>query len=642
MNKFGRIQPYQVQPREPDRPVLERLDGGFRGDVSPRVAPPHCSPNLDAVRFEQGALRKDFGYVGIGTAAPSRILALAEHKFIDGGKSYQRLIRIYRDPSGHAVLSVWTGTAWTVVGVSTETIRDVYLSTASIQGKFVFSDGEKILYWGEQSEVVTWEADFPNGEVIGAIGETTQVAVTAAVKGYSDYMLNYLVDISGASVGGVDLVIEIYHNDTLLTTRLYQHPASAKVTQTQWLNETYIANVDAEDGDLFKIKVADLSYIGISDVVHHFFLPVGTETAIGVLPVPANDRYNFSFNYTISGPTYHHGEIYPSVMGVRLEVDLLGNGNWVTLKDVQISGKLSGDSSGTYSDHFILSGVTAVTRFRVNEYTVGETGAGSISSDVDISWVKAGSAPPVIMVRGKNKATTGDADAGLVWHTLGFAISVFELISADAPGARIVAPFADRLIGLRDGGDTQALGWSTSGDIRDWVGTGSGSIVLVNSRMDALDDLMGFAELGSNLGALFRKRSIDRVFPTGNILQAIGVVPWIPGVGTEFPFSIQNGLGGVFFLGHDRMVYRLSETGLSPAGRSIQQELIKQLTDNLENVDSAYDSVFNEYILGIPEAGSRTITKLWILDVDHFNLTGEERWRSRNVNVQRLAAVSTL
>ncbi len=109
------------------RPVQVGLDGGYRGDVSPREVPMGSSPELSDVRFERRAVRKDFGWTAIGGAATNPVLIILEHKYIDGGETFQRLIRIWRNGTENAVLEVWDGAAWAEVDISTETINEVYL-----------------------------------------------------------------------------------------------------------------------------------------------------------------------------------------------------------------------------------------------------------------------------------------------------------------------------------------------------------------------------------------------------------------------------------------------------------------------------------------------------------------------------------
>lgn len=256
--------------------------------------------------------------------------------------------------------------------------------------------------------------------------------------------------------------------------------------------------------------------------------------------------------------------------------------------------------------------------------------------------VGAGGETKSAEIHGHNLEVDGDATPGLEYNTAGSAVSVLELVSVDAPGARFLAEFADRAVALRDGGDTQSFAWPVSGDLRDWIGAGSGQLFLVSSSSDPIDNLQAFASIGSNVGALFRSRSIMRAFPTGNISQALGVVKWINGVGTESMFSVKNVEGGVMFLGHSLMVYFLNESGLRAVGHPIHQELIRTVTSNLDIVDAVWDPIFNEYLLGVPEGNSNVINKVWVFDVRRFLDNQELIWRPRSQEIQRFAITSQI
>ena len=91
------------------------------------------------------------------------------------------------------------------------------------------------------------------------------------------------------------------------------------------------------------------------------------------------------------------------------------------------------------------------------------------------------------------------------------------------------------------------------------------------------------------------------------------------------------------FLGHDNMVYFLTEQGPKAVGTPIHQTLIETLTSNLKLVDSGWDPTFGEYMLGIPVSGAATVTQFWIFDVDRFLDIGEISWRKRDAVVQRFA-----
>ena len=113
---------------------------------------------------------------------------------------------------------------------------------------------------------------------------------------------------------------------------------------------------------------------------------------------------------------------------------------------------------------------------------------------------------------------------------------------------------------------------------------------------------------------------------------------WIENLGTNYPFSIRNVLGGVMFLGHDQMPYFLTEQGPRAVGLPIHQEIIEDLTGDLTLVDSAWDPTFGEYYLGIPVGAATEIDKVWVFDVDRFLKTQETIWRRKPMDVQRFAA----
>lgn len=220
-----------------------------------------------------------------------------------------------------------------------------------------------------------------------------------------------------------------------------------------------------------------------------------------------------------------------------------------------------------------------------------------------------------------------------------------ELLSEDAPAGRFIFPFGDRLISLRDLNDVQVIASSADGLVRQWAGEDTAYFALLDAASDSLDDLMGAAHLAPGTSALFRKRSIHRVHETGNVEVPIAVVKWIEQLGTESPFSIRLVDRGIAFLGHDKMVYILTEGGPQPVSPWIHDELKEKLADaNMELVDSAYNASTGEYFLGIPIGESESIEEVWILDVKKFwLLDGQEQpWRRREMTIGRLAQVSAI
>lgn len=92
------------------------------------------------------------------------------------------------------------------------------------------------------------------------------------------------------------------------------------------------------------------------------------------------------------------------------------------------------------------------------------------------------------------------------------------------------------------------------------------------------------------------------------------------------------------FLGHDQMVYFLTEEGPRPVGTPIHQDLIETLTGDQGLVDSGWDPTLGEYYLGIPEGAAANITLVWIFDVELFLNEQKVVWRKRPMTLQRFAA----
>ena len=239
-----------------------------------------------------------------------------------------------------------------------------------------------------------------------------------------------------------------------------------------------------------------------------------------------------------------------------------------------------------------------------------------------------------------------DGVHGISYQTpTGVDENVIDLLSPDAPGARIVFPFGDRLIALRNLNDAQAFAASADGDIEKWVGVDTAELALVDTASDPIDDLMGGAQLSAGVAAIFRKRSIGRAVETGNLDLPVAVVKWIEHLGTESPFSIQLVSRGIAFLGHDMMPYILTEGGPQPIGLGLKKDFTERLAGaNLELVDSAYDSVLGEYYLALPSFESPNISEVWIFEVNTFWESGgqQQKWRKRAIEMERIAMVSHL
>lgn len=248
---------------------------------------------------------------------------------------------------------------------------------------------------------------------------------------------------------------------------------------------------------------------------------------------------------------------------------------------------------------------------------------------------------------------TGDGIYGIEFYVYDAIGGQISLLSQYAPAASYIFPFADRLVALQDEGDPQKFNVSADADIETWWADGADSgnpddadtvnASLLDSVGDPLDDLMACGFVAGNRAALLRKRTIMQIFETGDVRYPVAAQHWIEGIGTESPHSVTQARDGICFLGHNLMVYYFDGTGPPvPIGVQIQEILRRTLVSGLEYVDATFDSIYDDYILGVPEYGGNKITRLWIFSLGAFLDKKEPKWRSRSVTIERLATVSEL
>lgn len=616
-NKYRQLEP--LEPGEPpDKPVQMGMDGGYRGDVSARQVPADATPELSDIRFERTAIRKDFGWTAIGTAAAARILGLIEHKFIDDNLTFHRIVRVTRDGSDFAVLEVWDGANWVTVDTSVVTIKDIYLSMVSAQGCLYIAEGSQILEWCEILELTDHENDFDADNSMAVVGESEEAVVTPGDAASLDYTLSYDVQIFSSPIQDTTIVLEFFHGAVSLGERAF-FASTLAVFPVQFLNEAFNFSRVIPDLDVVSIKIKSAEG-GSTTRQNNQVITVSAEAPDfegdkGAPGIPASDdRYTFDFGLS----------------------DIVGSVTIAFYIDNGTGFGIHGSQVYTFDDVYEFTITFLDLRDPDARFGIGVIQGTGLLSELTtrVGWNK----PNVdFSVHGHNKVDQSEDPAGVFYQTTGAIISSFVALDP-APGGRYLVHFARRLVALQDLGDSQSLAWSVDGVLNDFEGVGSGQSFLVETHSDAIDAIQGGAVLSSNFMALFRARSIWRVFETGNVLLSLGAISWIENLGTNYPFSIRNVRGGVMFLGHDQMVYFLTEGGPTPVGMPIHQDLIETLTGDQTLVDSGWDPTFGEYYLGIPEGAASNITLAWIFDVELFLNDKKIVWRKRPMTLQRFAA----
>ncbi|MGD9631369.1 MAG: hypothetical protein AB7V18_19190 [Pyrinomonadaceae bacterium] len=639
-NKYRGLEPIPVPENlGSERPVQMGLDGGFRGDVPARLVPPNSAVDILDIRYERGGIRKDFGWTPIGAPAAATILGLIEHKFIDALLQFHRLVRIYRNGPGNAVIEVWDGANWVLTDTSSEILANVYLSLLSALSCVYIADGTQVLEWCEVLEKFPQEDDFTAGNALDAEGESVNATIDPAVAGVAEYSINYDVIFFSSDDQDTDIILEFLHGAVVIGERAY-HAGQFDVFPLEFENEAFEFEREIALNDTLTIRVKEVDGGSVVEENDPMATPgvsgAGEPDLFGSKTpdtIPAvSDRY-----------TYHHSwdlVVLPlQVLTFTVEYFYNNGAGWIKAGEsvyVFGPGNHSFTDEATFEIPNLTAPISAAFGIQGRRNPASGTG-GNFNGTPFVTWDR-GAAD--FRVHGHNIAVDLDDTAGVTYETTGGPISQFEKIDP-GPGGRFVVFFARRLVVLRNYGDSQILSFSRDGILNDFTGIGSGELALVEARGDAVNDLMGAAVLDSNFLAIFRRTTIERCFETGNPDLALGVVGWQEGIGTTTPFSIKNVRGGAIFLGSDLMVYYLTIQGYTAIGGPIQQELIETLqVSGLDRVDTLYDHVLGEYWLGIPENGAAQITKAWIFSVNKF--LDEQRivWRARAMNVTRFALAS--
>ncbi len=597
-------------------PVAEQVgvSRGFRADVSPLEIPLDGASDLESIRFEQNGIRRDFGLTTIGTAAVGRILGLVEYKFVRDGLEFTRLVRLYRNGTGNAVLQAWGGSSWVTLNTSVPTINDVYLSSLAIQDRLLVADGSNLLAWYEGYSILPTVDTFPSG-TISTVG-SSKVVPLSAVANDGTYTILYDTTITGASPDGIAVEVALLIGGVEVDTQTFRLEPSDNddFSRTwtgesfEWIDSTLAAGTNIE----IKFKTLTRKSSNKSLVLSN----VGTNTVIGTKASSGEAIAGYMFMYDIdvnAGVTARVSFYYrtsPTVAWVLFDSVSYSPGASKNLYVAEIHTIDPVPLLGTNSQFMVVA-----------ENIAGGMDGVTLSSTVTVLW--------------DTQSATFIDPTDVRYNVNGPVVSTLDKLEG-APAARYLGSIANRVLAIQDGGDVQVLAWCANGDMTTWSGPGTGRLYLIDSSSDPIDALMGFAMVGHAIGALFRQRSINRVVETGNPLQAIGVVDWITGVGTDSPFSIQQTPYGIMFLGHDMMPYKLTQAGIEPVGIPVRDELIATVQGNLDKVDSAYDPVFSEYFLGVCTGGSDTINTVWIMNMER----GEPRWRKRTLNVQRMAVTS--
>jgi hypothetical protein len=619
MNKFRNIQleGFTRAARPP-----EKANGAFNGGIDlsrpPQALELFFSPDLERTRVDKGVAHQDYGVVTLGTSPGLRIQGLGEHRFVlTSGDIFLKIFRIYRQSDTYIMVESWDGSSWSTEHDSTSLpLLDVLLSIVSYFDAVFIADGDTVFHWSQTNSLNDYTDDFTTDNALVDEGDYDDATISPAGAYLEKYTVHYDITISGPSGGGAGVTISIEHDGEEIAEEFHPLEEDDSTSRSDYMGplSVKIERTIANNDDL-RLKLKNISYGFGVERTNNFSQDTGTplfkatktpETREGV-----GDVYLYSF--TLSGTGESQIDFYTDDGGgwdlEESETFPAGDWEWPISK--------VGMSTGSRFGLHVSSGVLAI-------------------SYAYVTWNE----PYDVTVHGLD---TTDVENGVTYQVEGSPVNTLVKLDKD-PGAptdylvaRYLGVFADRLIALQVDGDYQKIACSVSGDPEDWIGTGSDETILQGVG-DPVDELMGLKALASNVAALFRFRSIMRVVPTGSATTPLGYFRWIDNLGTESPFSVAGVPGGLIFLGHDRMVYYLTEGGLTPIGMPIQDEL-EQSVGVLGVVEGEYDPISKCYTLAVPGPSGSSTKIGWIFNFQRFASGEGLHWQRHTRTLNRLVLI---
>lgn len=237
--------------------------------------------------------------------------------------------------------------------------------------------------------------------------------------------------------------------------------------------------------------------------------------------------------------------------------------------------------------HILRFTPTAVTRWSGSAWVdLGATATGG----VDDLWSWAGFGDSLLFSNGVDAIQTYDAVTGLVTTI------------TDAPSASHLTTFGGRVIASNVHIEGQyhpaRIAWSGKNDSEDWdyEGESAGYEDLVSTPGGSIDAQLGVHPISDYIAMVIRTGSVWQMTTTGNPIAPFRFSRVYAELGTKAPFTIIPVSGGLIGL-FDDDVYILTQSGVTPIGTKIFNEIIAQTSD-LSKAVGGYNPLTKEYLLG--------------------------------------------
>lgn len=605
MNKYrGKSFDGLFPPSRDPEVVQGSFEGGLALNQSPQDIPLNQSPAHDRVMIERGGLRQDYGNFRLGEAAPSRILALAENRFVRSGfQLFEKTFRLYRDSNGFPVIESWNGTAWVFEVTTTEfTIADVLLARKPFFNAFFFADGDKVFKWDNSNEIDSVGDDFGFQNSLTAVDDETFATIDPAGAFLNKYKANYKLTLTGPTFGASSVTVTLYAEQNTGQEN-FLVPVGLRVHQFEPSNDgSRVVSLTHEIIPFMLQMTAGLKvYLRITDITLN---PVLITDLLATANPPNGNAWD--------GDKSSVGIARDGSYTLSFNVDDFDNTSGTAQVDIYVRYVGEEDFSFVNSDAYaagrhtyeIVDESADIEEFRITITPITPGVWRFFNNDSDpkgtvyVTYFQVAT----VEVHGFNQVDDHDSEYGVSYEVEGETKNSLELVRDQGDAGEIIVGrylgiFANRLVVLISDGDQQKARWCVNGDPRDWLGEGSGENI-IPSNSDPVDTLQALEPLTSDTGVLFRKVSKMKVVATGQLEPAIAFFPWIEKIGTESPFSVIPVPDGLNYFASNKQVYFLQEGGEIQIGERIREEFLYNLApEQLEFVEAVYKPDQQRYIL---------------------------------------------
>lgn len=210
-------------------------------------------------------------------------------------------------------------------------------------------------------------------------------------------------------------------------------------------------------------------------------------------------------------------------------------------------------------------------------------------------------------------------------------------VHANAPTAKYLFRFAERVIALYADGFKRRMQWTARGLPNDWAGTGSGF-----NQVNLIEGEMTGGAVLQDIGLIYQDSGIVAIRETGDVFDPFNFTEHVVGIGLIAPRTLVSLGTSHVFLGigpRGINVFQVTPKGIREIGEDIRELLLATVDSaNVNDSHAACAPQSQAYVLWLAKSGSPSISALvWQLETETW--TKWNRPNTANVPSQSVAAL---